>query len=71
MKHLEIEKQIIEQLHDLPLEATREVLNFVQYLVQKSSRSNAESRPLGLLKGKASCHFRDDFEMTDEELLGS
>ena len=26
-------------------------------------------RPLGLLKGKAECTIKDDFQITDEELL--
>lgn len=30
-----------------------------------------ESRPLGILKGKASCEIKDDFEITDEELLSA
>ena len=28
-------------------------------------------RPLGLLKGKAECTIKDDFQITDEEFLGS
>jgi len=30
-----------------------------------------ESRPLGILKGKASCEIKDDFEITDKELLSA
>jgi prevent-host-death family protein len=28
-------------------------------------------RPLGILKGKAKCKIRDDFQISDEELLAS
>ncbi len=30
-----------------------------------------KERPLGILKGKASFEIKDDFKMTDEELLAS
>lgn len=29
----------------------------------------AKKRSLGILKGKATCLIKDDFEMTDEELI--
>jgi hypothetical protein len=38
---------------------------------EKTNRLSEQSmkRPLGILKGKARCVIKDDFEMTDEELL--
>lgn len=32
---------------------------------------SVKERPLGLLQGKASCILRDDFAVSDDELLGA
>ena len=37
-----------------------------EIIIKYISRS---PRPLGLLKGKAECSIKDDFQITDEELL--
>ncbi len=41
----------------------------VAYLVPKSARM-AQKRQLGLLAGKATVTFSDDFSITEEEFLG-
>jgi antitoxin (DNA-binding transcriptional repressor) of toxin-antitoxin stability system len=46
---------------------TKEV---VGYFVPESART-LKKRKLGILKGKASAAFSQDFKMTEEELLGS
>jgi hypothetical protein len=69
-----IEKAIVQELHDMPLEAAQEVLDFTLFIKQR--RRSASDVPLprpnrrvGLLAGEGvELH---DFEMSDEELLGS
>ena len=41
----------------------------VGYFLPKSSQPQAK-RQLGILEGKASATFADDFKMTEEEFLG-
>lgn len=41
----------------------------INYFVSKKSK-NGKKRKIGLLNGKAQVIFREDFAMTDEELLG-
>jgi antitoxin (DNA-binding transcriptional repressor) of toxin-antitoxin stability system len=41
----------------------------VAYLVPRTAQS-MKKRPLGLLKGKASVIFQEDFKMTEAEFLG-
>ncbi len=41
----------------------------VAYLVPRSSRPQ-KKRPLGLLAGKATATFHDDFKMTEEDFIG-
>lgn len=41
----------------------------VAYLIPKHSRKNGK-RKIGILEGKASITFKDDFKMTVEEFLG-
>lgn len=36
---------------------------------QKGRSKKKQERPLGILKGKASCKIKKDFKVTDEELL--
>ncbi len=36
---------------------------------RKSSSKKKQERPLGILKGKASYRIKEDFKITDEELL--
>lgn len=67
---IELEKRIIQQLHELPIESAEEVLDFALFLKQRKGAVKSRQRPLGLLKGKASYRMEDDFTMTDEELLG-
>lgn len=41
----------------------------VAYLIPKHLRKNGK-RKIGILEGKASVTFKEDFKMTDEEFLG-
>jgi hypothetical protein len=74
MTKAEIENQVVQELHDLPVEKVREVLDFVLFLhsrLQKTDEIQTPRRPLGLLKGKAECRIGEDFSVTDEEFLAS
>lgn len=44
------------------------IIPFDKYQKKKKSRKKQE-RPLGILKGKASYKIKEDFKITDEELL--
>ena len=46
MKHLEIEKQIIEQLHDLPLEADTGGSEFCCNILYRNHRLPTQNRGL-------------------------
>lgn len=41
----------------------------VAYLIPKHLRKNGK-RKIGILEGKATITFKDDFKMTEEEFLG-
>jgi hypothetical protein len=43
----------------------------VAVLVPYDQYRNKKKRKLGILRGKGSVIFKDDFKMTDEEFLGS
>ena len=43
----------------------------VAVLVRYDQYRNKKKRKLGILRGKGSVTFKDDFKMTDEEFLGS
>lgn len=64
--------QFLNKLRQLPLEQAQEALDFVSFLRSRiRQRNQPQPRPLGLMQGKASCQFADDFEISDEELLRS
>ncbi len=41
----------------------------VAVIISYKKYKNKQERPLGILKGKASYKIKDDFEITDQELL--
>ena len=41
----------------------------VAVIISYEKYKNNQERPLGILKGKATYKIRDDFKITDEELL--
>ncbi|MDQ1350218.1 MAG: hypothetical protein QG657_519 [Acidobacteriota bacterium] len=71
---------LCDRINSLPSQVKVEVLDFMEFLMDKIKKQDTKSknaaelnlfpqRRLGLLDGKASFRIRDDFEMTDEELL--
>jgi hypothetical protein len=42
---------------------------FLRSRIRGETMQQARQRPLGLLKGKATCQIGEDFSITDEELL--
>ncbi len=72
MTRAALETQVLAELRHLPLEQAQEALDFVSFLRSRTQQPNQpQPRPLGLMQGKASCQFADDFEISDEELLRS
>ncbi len=72
MNRAEIETQLMRELRCLPLDKAEELLDFALFLRSRNQYghpTSSKQRPLGLLKGKASCHIADDFSISDEELL--
>lgn len=71
---------LCDRINSLPSQVREEVLDFMEFLMDKIKKQDTKSknveelsfspqRRLGLLDGKACFRIRDDFEMTDEELL--
>lgn len=71
---------LCDRINSLPNQVKEEVLDFMEFLLEKKRKQIPENktveeislfpqRRLGLLDSKASFRIKDDFEMTDEELL--
>lgn len=71
---------LCDRINSLPSQVKDEVLDFMEFLLEKKRKQGTKNkslkelsflpqRKLGLLDHKASFRIRDDFEMTDEELL--
>jgi hypothetical protein len=71
---------LCDRINSLPGQVKDEVLDFIEFLLEKKKKHDTKNknfkelslisqRRLGLLDGKASFRIKDDFEMTDEELL--
>ena len=73
MTRAALETQVLAELRHLSLEQAQEALDFVLFLRSRLRHHDdqPQRRPLGLMQGKASCQFADDFEISDEELLRS
>ena len=70
MTRAALETQVLNELRHLPLEQAQEALDFVIFLRSRIRKQNQpQTRPLGLMQGKASCQIAEDFEISDEELL--
>jgi hypothetical protein len=76
MNRVDVENQLLQEIHNLSVEKLEEILDFVLFVKHSIINSNNnhslnQARPLGLLEGKAKCHIHDDFKITDEEFLRS
>ncbi|MER2557153.1 MAG: hypothetical protein ABTQ93_06710 [Candidatus Competibacter denitrificans] len=70
MTRIALETQILNEVRHLPLEKAQQALDFVIFLRSRIQQQNPpQTRPLGLLQGKASCHIAEDFSISDDELL--
>ena len=67
MNRTEIEQAVINEIHSLTLDKVEATLSFVLSLKNQP----VKKRPLGLLKGKVEFAIKENFKMTDEELLHS
>lgn len=71
MNRAEVETQLMQELRRLPLDKAKELLDFALFLRSRDQNrqpSSTKQRPLGILKGKASCHIAEDFSISDESL---
>jgi hypothetical protein len=74
MTRVEIENQLLQEMHTLSVEKLEEILDFVLFLKHRLNFKKTPvkpQRPLGLLEGKAKCLIHEDFKITDEEFLNS
>ena len=73
-----LKNEAVSWIEKLPQNKLSYVIQFSKFLYQQDSfEKNAavfppvsKRLPLGFLKGKAKVHFSDNWEMTEEELLG-
>ena len=74
MTRVEIENQLLQEMHTVSVEKLEEILDFMLFLKHRFNFKQTpikQQRPLGLLEGKAKCHIHDDFKITDKEFLRS
>ena len=60
--------EIVKSGEDIIIKNEENQENVAVIISYKKYKNNQE-RPLGILKGKATYKIRDDFKITDEELL--
>lgn len=60
---------VIQKLEALDEDALQEVEDYISHLQAKQNQIH-EERKFGTLEGKLSASFSNDWEMSDEELLG-
>ena len=70
MTRTAIEIQALDELRRLPPEQAQEALDFILFLRARAQpRVAPPVRPLGLMRGQATCRIAEDFTVTDEDLL--
>jgi hypothetical protein len=70
MTRTAIETQALDELRRLPPAQAQEALDFILFLRARAQpRAAPPVRPLGLMRGQATCHIAEDFAVTDEDLL--
>lgn len=60
---------VIQKLEALDEDSLQEVEDYISHLQTKQNQIH-EERKFGTLEGKVSASFSNDWEMSDEELLG-
>ncbi len=71
---------LYDRINSLPRHVKEEVLDFMEFLLEKNKKQGTDKktinkstglpeRKLGLLETKASVAIKENFKMTDEELL--
>lgn len=61
---------VAQKLETLNDELLQEAYNYILYLHTKQEQTAVSKRMLGTLEGKMSANFADDWEISDEEMLG-
>lgn len=65
---LEIENQLIDEIHQLSMDKIELVLKIVLSWKEQPLKKSIE-RPLGLLKETDKCVIKENFKITDEEFF--
>ena len=66
MTRIELETEIVQKIHVLPIDTLEKIVIFIQ---AQTDKKQVKQRQIGILEGKANCVIHDDFKITDEEFL--
>jgi hypothetical protein len=66
MTRVELETEIVQKIHFLPIETLEKIIVFIQ---AQPTKKQIKQRQIGILEGKANCVIHQDFKITDEEFL--
>lgn len=66
MTRVELETEIVQKIHVLPMDALEKIVIFIK---AQSDKKQTKQRQIGILEGKANCVIHDDFKITDDELF--
>lgn len=66
MTRVELETEIVQKIHFLPIETLEKIVIFIK---AQSDKKEIKQQTCGILEGKANCVVHNDFKITDEEFL--
>lgn len=66
MTRVELETEIVQKIHVLPMDTLEKIIVFIK---AQSDKKPIKQRTCGILEGKAKCVIHEDFKITDEEFL--
>lgn len=66
MTRIELETEIMQEIHVLPMDALEKIVIFIK---SQSDKKEIKQRQIGILEGKANCVIHDDFKITDDEFF--
>ncbi len=66
MTKVELETEIVQKIHFLPVETLEKIFIFIK---TQSDKEEVKQRQIGILEGTARCVIHDNFKITDEEFF--
>jgi hypothetical protein len=66
MTRVELETEIVQKIHVLPIDTLEKIFIFIK---AQTDKKQVKPRTCGILEGKAKCVIHDDFKITDEEFF--